>query len=108
MRGNPTSGIKWFPNILWITGIGLLFALAWLFCTLPRSHLEMHSTLQRESGVRRIQTVSTDSRLWLLTPLELVPLLFPPSPSIFPFPLSPLIRYDRSMTINIAIKRFDV
>lgn len=31
MRGNPSHGVKWFPNILWFLAVTLVFALGWLF-----------------------------------------------------------------------------
>lgn len=30
-RGNPGSGIKWFPNALWVVAIASVLALAWYF-----------------------------------------------------------------------------
>lgn len=30
MRGNPSSGIKWLPNILWAGGLMAVILLAWL------------------------------------------------------------------------------
>jgi len=31
MRGNPSNGIKWLPNLLWAAAILGIFLLAWLF-----------------------------------------------------------------------------
>jgi cytoskeletal protein RodZ len=31
VRGNPGSGIKWFPNALWIVAIALVVVIAWYF-----------------------------------------------------------------------------
>lgn len=30
MRNNPGSGVKWFPNAVWVAGIAFLVILAWL------------------------------------------------------------------------------
>lgn len=31
MRGNPGSGVKWFPNFLWAIAIVLIVVMAWYF-----------------------------------------------------------------------------
>lgn len=30
MRGNHGAGVKWFPNIIWITALGAIILIAWL------------------------------------------------------------------------------
>lgn len=31
MRGNPSAGVKWFPNVLWFAAIILLCVIGWYF-----------------------------------------------------------------------------
>lgn len=34
VRGNPGSGVKWFPNALWVLATGIVFLIAWYFARL--------------------------------------------------------------------------
>ena len=34
VRGNPGSGVKWFPNALWVLASGIVLLIAWYFARL--------------------------------------------------------------------------
>ncbi len=34
IRGNPGSGVKWFPNALWVMATGVVLLIAWYFARL--------------------------------------------------------------------------